>query len=321
MADFHKLSSRTTSYSDHYPAHSIPSSRSSIDHTHRSKGSMRPHTSESRGKYYCTTPLFPGTINTSTTNRFEFIPLRIQDEEVKVHEQNKNELATHQAQPEDRNGSEEKVTTTSDSEVEEAETGEMTEEETGVPADSTYPEGEEKIEIEGNSSVLPSTPSAPPPPRIVPHYRSLSSDATIITPVNQVMTKLYKFPYIEQKRLRFPTIVNLPIVPHHTPPPMISAVPYMKLEPLQYSSPLATPMSSTTCDSSSCIHRRPSHLRTTNRRAVLKPPHEKFSNGEIVRRFTHNLQREGYYSPDMRKVTMKEGKRHDFFGHHGYDYR
>lgn len=314
----------------------MPSSRPTIDRTQRSIGSLRPHTSENRGKYYYRSPLTSRADKSSIVATRGFViltpPTLKSIEEAKAQEQDKNEPVVPQAHPEDRSDDAEDVVTANvevadeETEIPEEETPDQeTTSNTGdnvpakstVAADTTIPEEEDKNKDE-NLPKLPNAASAPP--RLVSQY-CLPDPAPVITPVNRVMSKLYNFPLIEQKPLRFPTIVTSPSVPPNIPP-QTSRIPFMKLEPSQTTSSQAVQKPSVTSIKRSRIcHGSPNLPRSLNHGIVPIPqPHEKLSHAEIVRRFTRNLQKELYCSPDMRNVTMKEGKKHEFFGHNAYDF-
>ena len=294
---------------------------------------MSPYTAEYRGKYHYDDPVLSTRRSSWVASKEELKgstpPLtQRKTEETEDMEQDKKPESS-QANQEDANDN----ASTSDLKLEAAENGENMPEQGSLAtrdmsADSTIPKEDKLPEVQKMAS----------DPILAP----LTTSPAAITSINRVMAKACKFPLVEWKRLQFPntklepfpycspqamlrsapTHVNplqkrlqftttvAPISPHGDIP-SISAVPNTKLEPFPYCSPQAM-LRFATRVKKTLIH-------TQNR--VLPTPvlHEKFNHAELVRDFTYNFQKP-FSSPDMRKVMMKKGKRHEFFGHHAYDY-
>jgi len=159
---------------------------------------------------------------------------------------------------------------------------------------------------------------------IVKKPRPKSSASSKVSPASRVMTKQHKFPPIEDN---YPAHF-LPVAPS---PQLFPTDPAQKMAFMNLGPPssrrsvgeMVTPpcmrMERTHAHSSSVPMPRlmGQSMSEMQPRGVEKYP----TNAQIVNQFTRNLQRQIYSSPDMRGVTMKEGKKHSFFGHHGYDFR
>lgn len=274
----------------------------SINHTHQLNGSIRPYTPENPGKYSSSKAVpFSSVAGKQALITSTPLTLREIDDE-DIEQQDENKPVTPQANLGDRNGN----ATTSDSKVAVAENGgKMTEQETCYNEDDMHNKPADLAE--GEERKLPELPKMASALNLVDHSTASSS---AITSINRVMAKAYKFPLMEQKPLRFPSIVTAPVIPPRVIPP--SAVPCLKLDPFQYSSPQAMPVSAPAGLNKTHIHHSLAPFRP-------KLSHVKFNQAEIVKQFTCSYKKL-YSSPDMRKVIMKKSKRHEFFGHHSYDY-
>ncbi len=312
---------RTTSYRDHYPAHLVtPSSRGGIDRSLRSVSSFRPFTSEQRGKYHfntgggssLATPLLrPGTTAQNSLPMAPSSPPELR----KIGSNHHKEKSAN----DNRSGNEDATIVIDDDE-------EQISVETCNKSTSGSDNKKESTNICKGGTTNPSLPShlsgsitRKPRPK---------SCTGRVSSASRVMAQQHKLPLLEDKNLRFPPL-NLnndtwQMNPQDLDQNKTNAYLWLAPKSDQTIGEMVTPPSlrmkrGHTHHSSLPSPRQVGQSLVNTMQSSQTAPKQP-SQAQIVKQFTRNLQRELYCSPDMRGVTMKEGKKHTFFGHHGHDF-
>ena len=308
MADIHTAVSCTTTYSDHYSDHSSETSGPSMDRIGQQTGSEKPHPSgnceNSKVKYpvLYESSLFSGAIGHGLTG----VPPN------GGRTQGNRLQAAPQAKPSSRLSRNSNTTEVAPSDPLTAGISNMSEQQ----ATCCYGDLPTNITTV-NKERFPDVPKRTSAPTTADPYHS-SASLAVLTPMDRVMSKAYKLPLIKQKPLH-----------NHTAATEDPATPPNGTLPTS-AAPDVTLTGPSLCSSSHALSvgvRQPGDHNGTpacptahdHGVASIRPVQERWSRADITRHFTSNFQKH-YHSPDMRRVIVKEGKRHQFWGHSCYDF-